>query len=31
MGVIWNAMFAGAEFDNCCMCELDIGDLAGGK
>ena len=26
--VIWKAMLAGAEFDSCCMCELDIGDLA---
>ena len=25
--VIWKAMLAGAEFDSCCMCELDIGDL----
>lgn len=29
--VIWNAIFAGAEFDRCCMCELDIGDLVCGK
>ena len=27
IGVIWKAMLAGAEFDSCCMCELDIGDL----
>lgn len=25
--VIWKAILAGAEFDNCCMCEPDIGDL----
>ena len=25
--VIWKAMLAGAEFDNCWMCGLDIGDL----
>ena len=28
IGVIWKAMLAGAEFDSCCMCEPDAGDLA---
>jgi len=31
IGVIWKAILAGAEFDSCCMCELDIGDLGCGK
>jgi hypothetical protein len=29
--VIWKAMLAGAEFDRCCMCELDTGALPCGK